>query len=241
MTASRSDKAGRSSLLHQGPGAFVIPNPWDAGSARILAGLGFRALATSSGASAGIVGRRDGKVTRDEALAHARASCRRPIFRSRPIWKKASETPRKRLRKPFASPAGWAWSAAPSRTRRAIRTAHSMTSATRRNGWRRACRRHVRSPSRSTLAAARGELPPRDPNLQRHRSSACRRSSGRGPTCSSPPALPDSATVREVCAALSKTLQLHGRHQRQIVHGGRASDCGCRANQLATSPHPRPP
>jgi 2-methylisocitrate lyase-like PEP mutase family enzyme len=59
--------------LHQGPGAFIIPNPWDAGSARILAALGFRALATSSGACAGTLGRRDGQVTRDEALAHARA------------------------------------------------------------------------------------------------------------------------------------------------------------------------
>jgi 2-methylisocitrate lyase-like PEP mutase family enzyme len=73
MTATQSDKAARFRALHQGPGAFVIPNPWDAGSARILAGLGFQALATSSGASAGILGRRDGKVTRDEALAHARA------------------------------------------------------------------------------------------------------------------------------------------------------------------------
>jgi 2-methylisocitrate lyase-like PEP mutase family enzyme len=73
MTANQSDKASRFRALHQGPGAFVIPNPWDAGSARILAGLGFRALATSSGASAGILGRRDGKVTRDEALVHAHA------------------------------------------------------------------------------------------------------------------------------------------------------------------------
>jgi 2-methylisocitrate lyase-like PEP mutase family enzyme len=48
MTANQSDKASRFRALHQGPGAFVIPNPWDAGSARILAGLGFRALATSS-------------------------------------------------------------------------------------------------------------------------------------------------------------------------------------------------
>src|SRR5438128_6096757 len=55
--------------------AFVIPNPWDAGSARVLAGLGFQALATSSGACAGVLGRRDGKVTRDEALAHAREIC----------------------------------------------------------------------------------------------------------------------------------------------------------------------
>ena len=73
MATSQGDKAARFRALHQGPGAFVIPNPWDAGSARILAGLGFEALATSSGASAGILGRRDGKVTRDEALAHARA------------------------------------------------------------------------------------------------------------------------------------------------------------------------
>ncbi len=73
MAVSQSDKATRFRALHHGPGAFLIPNPWDAGSARILAGLGFEALATSSGASAGILGRRDGKVTREEALAHARA------------------------------------------------------------------------------------------------------------------------------------------------------------------------
>lgn len=72
MTVSQSDKATRFRALHEAPGAFVIPNPWDAGSARILAGLGFPALATSSGASAGTLGRRDGRVTRDEALAHAR-------------------------------------------------------------------------------------------------------------------------------------------------------------------------
>jgi len=70
---SQSDKARRFRELHQAPGAFVIPNPWDAGSARLLAGLGFQALATSSGASAGILGRRDGKVTREEALDQARA------------------------------------------------------------------------------------------------------------------------------------------------------------------------
>lgn len=73
MTVSQSDKADRFRALHQGPGAFVIPNPWDAGSARILAGLGFSALATSSGAFAGTLGRRDGAVRREEALAHARA------------------------------------------------------------------------------------------------------------------------------------------------------------------------
>jgi len=73
MASTQSDRAARFRALHEGPGAFVIPNPWDAGSARILAALGFQALATSSGASAGTLGRRDGTVTREEALAHARA------------------------------------------------------------------------------------------------------------------------------------------------------------------------
>src|SRR5690349_18921124 len=73
MPVSQGDKAARFRKLHEGPGAFIIPNPWDAGSARLLAGLGFEALATSSGASAGVLGRRDGLVTREEALGHARA------------------------------------------------------------------------------------------------------------------------------------------------------------------------
>src|SRR5262245_35352726 len=73
MTVRQKDKASRFRALHERPVAFWIPNPWDAGSARALAGLGFVALATSSGASAGTLGRRDGRVTRSEALAHAKA------------------------------------------------------------------------------------------------------------------------------------------------------------------------
>jgi 2-methylisocitrate lyase-like PEP mutase family enzyme len=73
MSATQIEKANRFKALHQEPGAFVIANAWDAGSARILAGLGFQALATSSGASAGVLGRRDGQVTRDEALTQASA------------------------------------------------------------------------------------------------------------------------------------------------------------------------
>ena len=69
---NQREKAQRFQALHKGPGALVIPNPWDGGSARVLAGLGFHALATSSGAAAGVLGRRDGKITRDEALAQVR-------------------------------------------------------------------------------------------------------------------------------------------------------------------------
>ncbi len=73
MPTTQSDKAATFRALHQGPRAFVVANAWDAGSARALAALGFPALATSSGAQAGVLGRRDGAVTRDEALAHCRA------------------------------------------------------------------------------------------------------------------------------------------------------------------------
>ena len=67
------EKAVRFCELHERPGAFLIPNPWDVASARILAGVGFQALATSSAASANVVGRKDHELTRDEALAHARS------------------------------------------------------------------------------------------------------------------------------------------------------------------------
>jgi 2-methylisocitrate lyase-like PEP mutase family enzyme len=75
LRASQAEKAERFRALHAGPGAFVIPNPWDAGTARILAGLGFEALTTTSAGLAFALGRRDGAgvVTRDEALANAKA------------------------------------------------------------------------------------------------------------------------------------------------------------------------
>jgi len=72
MSITQYEKAARFRALHEGSGVFVIPNPWDPGSARILAGLGFQALATSSAACASALARRDGGLTRDEALAHAR-------------------------------------------------------------------------------------------------------------------------------------------------------------------------
>jgi 2-methylisocitrate lyase-like PEP mutase family enzyme len=72
---TQADKAKQFRALHEASGAFVIANVWDGGSARMKAGLGFAALATSSGASAGLLGRRDGRVTREEALAQARMIC----------------------------------------------------------------------------------------------------------------------------------------------------------------------
>lgn len=73
LSLGQSEKIAAFRALHAAPGAFIIANAWDAGSARVLAGIGFPALATSSSASAGVLGRRDGQVTRQEALDHARA------------------------------------------------------------------------------------------------------------------------------------------------------------------------
>ena len=72
MAATQHDKGLRFQELHRRPGAFLIPNPWDAGSARLLAGLGYEAFATSSAAAAGVLGRRDGRMSREESLANAR-------------------------------------------------------------------------------------------------------------------------------------------------------------------------
>jgi 2-methylisocitrate lyase-like PEP mutase family enzyme len=66
------EKAARFKALHEREGAFVIPNPWDVCSARLLTGLGFEALATTSAGFANSLGRLDGQVTRDEVIEHCR-------------------------------------------------------------------------------------------------------------------------------------------------------------------------
>ena len=71
MTPTQTDKAKRFRALHEGD-AFVIPNPWDAGSARVLAALGYQALASTSSGFAFTLGRHDGDVTLDEVVEHAR-------------------------------------------------------------------------------------------------------------------------------------------------------------------------
>jgi 2-methylisocitrate lyase-like PEP mutase family enzyme len=75
MPVDQATKAEQFRALHARPGAFVIPNPWDAGTARILTHLGFEALTTTSAGLAFALGRADGAglVTRDETLANAKA------------------------------------------------------------------------------------------------------------------------------------------------------------------------
>jgi 2-methylisocitrate lyase-like PEP mutase family enzyme len=71
VSPSQQEKGERFRALHEGE-PFVIPNPWDAGSAKVLAALGFKALASTSSGFAFTLGRPDGETTLDEVVAHAR-------------------------------------------------------------------------------------------------------------------------------------------------------------------------
>jgi 2-methylisocitrate lyase-like PEP mutase family enzyme len=70
---TQQDKSIAFAALHERPEAFIIPNPWDIGSARLLANLGFQALATTSAGFAFSIGRGDGAVGREQMLAHVSA------------------------------------------------------------------------------------------------------------------------------------------------------------------------
>lgn len=72
---SQKEKAEKFKALHEREGAFIIPNPWDIGSARLLSGLGFEALATTSAGFANSLGRRDGQVSLDEVISHCQSLC----------------------------------------------------------------------------------------------------------------------------------------------------------------------
>lgn len=74
MSVTQAEKGRRFQALHNRPGIFVIPNPWDAGTAKVLAGLGFEALTTTSAGLAFTLGKQDGdgSVTRAETLANAK-------------------------------------------------------------------------------------------------------------------------------------------------------------------------
>ncbi|MEQ1782784.1 MAG: isocitrate lyase/phosphoenolpyruvate mutase family protein [Hyphomonadaceae bacterium] len=73
MAKTQAQKATEFEALHKAPGVFVIPNPWDPGSARLLAGLGFKALTTTSAGYARSIGFPDYNAGRENVMAHIRA------------------------------------------------------------------------------------------------------------------------------------------------------------------------
>ena len=221
MTATQSEKAARFRALHEGPGAFVVANPWDAGSARILAALGFQALATSSGASAGVLGRRDGRVTRDEALAHARAIVEAtdlPVsadlekgFGDAPAT--AAETIR------LAAGVGLVGGSIEDATGDKAKPLYDIGHATERVAAAAQAARALPFPF--TLTARAENFLRGNPDLDDtiRRLQAFERA---GADVLFAPGLPDSRVGPRGLRRGVEAVQLHGRHQGQVVHRRRA-------------------
>ena len=234
MSPSQAEKADRFRALHQGPGAFVIANPWDAGSARILAGLGFAALATSSGAFAGTLGRRDGQVSREEVLAHARAvvgAVEIPVsadlengFGHAPSF--AAETVR------LAAEAGLVGCSIEDATGEADRPIYDLDTAVERVA---AAAQAAHSVGFAFTLTARAENFLRgNPDLE----DTIRRLQAfeaAGADVLMAPGLPDLAAVRAVCAAVSKPVNFMAGIRGKSFTTAELAAAGVRRISLATS------
>lgn len=199
------EKAQRFRALHEGPGAFVIPNPWDAASARILATLGFQAFATSSAAAANVLGRRDNGISREESLAHARAivdATDRPV--SADLEKGFGDTPEivaETIRR--AAEVGLVGGSIEDATGDATRPFYELTLATERIAAAVEAARALPFPFTLTARAEnyiRGNANLEDTirRLQAYEQA--------GADVLFAPGLPDLASVRTVCAAVKKPV-----------------------------------
>jgi 2-methylisocitrate lyase-like PEP mutase family enzyme len=226
--------ANRFKALHQGPGAFLIANAWDAGSARLLAGLGFTALATPSGASAGILGRRDGQVSRDEALAQARAivlATDLPV--SADLEKGFGDTPAavaETIR--LAAAAGLVGGSIEDATGEVDRPLYDLGHAAERVA---AAAEAARALPFSFILTARTENflrgnPDLDDTLRRLQ--AFERA---GADALFAPGLPDLAAVRAVCAAVSKPVNFMAGIRGKSFTVAELEAAGVRRISLATS------
>jgi 2-methylisocitrate lyase-like PEP mutase family enzyme len=234
MSPTQSEKAVRFRALHEGTGAFVIPNPWDAGSARMLAALGFQALATSSGAMAGTLGRRDGKVTRDEALAHARLiveACDLPV--SADLEKCFADAPEEAARTiRLAAGAGLVGGSIEDATGDAQRPLFDLAQATERVAAAAEAARAVGFPF--TLTARTENYLRGNPSLDDtiRRLQAFERA---GADVLMAPGLPDLAAVRSVCAAVSKPVNFMAGIKGRSFTVAELTEAGVRRISLATS------
>jgi 2-methylisocitrate lyase-like PEP mutase family enzyme len=234
MTASQTEKADRFKALHQGPRAFLIANAWDAGSARILAGLGFQALATSSGASAGILGKRDGQVTRDEALAHARAivdATELPV--SADLEKGFGDAPATAAETiQLAAGVGLVGGSIEDATGDKDRPLYEMGHATERVAAAVEAARAVRGGF--TLTARTENFLRGNPNLDDtiRRLQAFEKA---GADVLMAPGLPDLAAVRAVCSALSKPFNFMAGIKGKSFTVADLEAAGVRRISLATS------
>jgi 2-methylisocitrate lyase-like PEP mutase family enzyme len=232
--ATQHEKAVRFQALHRGPGAFVIPNPWDGGSARLLAGLGFQALATSSGAAAGVLGRRDGRITRDEALAQVRiivAATELPV--SADLEKGFGDSPEavaETVR--LAAEAGLVGCSIEDATGRKEDPLYDFASAVRRIEAAVTAARSAGLPFTLTARAEnflRGN-PDLDDTIRRLRAFA-----DAGADVLFAPGLPDLDAVRKVCAAVPRPFNFMAGIKGKSFSVAELEQAGVRRISLATS------
>jgi 2-methylisocitrate lyase-like PEP mutase family enzyme len=218
------DKAEAFRSLHQR--CFVIANAWDVGSARMLAGLGFQALATSSGAHAGTLGRRDGQVTREEALAHARAiveATNLPVsadfencFADEPA--KAAETVR------LAGEVGLAGCSIEDATRDKV---YDFEHAVERVAAAAGYSRLVLTARAENFVRGKPDLDDTIRRLQAFEKA--------GADVLMAPGLPDLESVRKVCSALSKPFNFMAGIKGKSFSVSELQSVGVRRISLATS------
>jgi len=233
-TITQADKAARFRALHDGPGAFVIANPWDAGSARVLAALGFQALATSSGAAAGTLGRRDGQVTRDEALAHAHAiveACDLPVSADlEKCFADAPDAAAQTIR--LAAGVGLVGGSIEDATGDKDKPLYDFGQATERVAAAVAAARSVGFPF--TLTARTENFLRGNPSLDDtiKRLQAFEKA---GADVLMAPGLPDLAAVRAVCSALSKPVNFMAGIKGKSFTVSQLAEAGVKRISLATS------
>ena len=206
MSDRQQQKAEAFRALHEGE-PFVIPNPWDAGSARMLEALGFQALATTSSGFAFTLGKLDGKVSLDEVAAHVAA------------LDAATELPVSvDLENGYDASADHA-AAAIRRVAKAGAVGGSIEDwdpveqriydfdhAVERVGAAATVAARARLPVH--VHGARREPHPRPATTSTTRSRACRPSSGPAPTCSTRPGCKTVEEIRAVCDAVSKPVNV---------------------------------
>jgi 2-methylisocitrate lyase-like PEP mutase family enzyme len=231
---NQHEKGTRFRELHGAAGVFVIANAWDGGSARILSGLGYRALATSSGACAATLGRLDGKITRDDALTHARnivAATDNPV--SADLEKGFADSPQgvaETIR--LAADVGLVGGSIEDATGNPDEPLYDMSLAVERVAAAVEAARSLPFPF--TLTARSENYLRGNPDLEDtiRRLQAFERA---GADVLFAPALPDLAAVRAVCEALSKPVNFMVGIKGKSFSVAELAAAGVRRISLATS------
>jgi 2-methylisocitrate lyase-like PEP mutase family enzyme len=233
MNNLQFERAQRFRALHE-KGTFVIANCWDGGSARILASLGFPALATSSGAAAGTLGRLDHGITRDEAMTHSRALCSAtdlPV--SADLEKGFADSPAEVARTiALAADTGLVGGSIEDSTGRKDEPIFALTLATERIAAAVEAARALPFPFTLTARAenylhGRHDLDDTIRRLQAYEKA--------GADVLFAPALPDLAAVRAVCAAVTKPVNFMVAIRGRSFSVAELAAAGVRRISLATS------